>query len=999
MSKIKTTCIKNPFQPRLPENKDEREFDFKDQTINEIFCSYFPIPNNDTSIVASINGEIIKNDSWDVHLKAGDHLVFVPVPKGGGGGGSNPLMIVAMVAVAALAMYTGGAAFSAMYGAYSAAGAGVSTAAWGAMQVAGGLVSAAIMVGGGMLVSSIFPTAKIGIEKGDLSESSPTYGWSTFNNSSQEGTTLPIIIGERRVAPPVIAAHSETIDGQSYLSMLYAVSEGEIENIYGVEINDQPVSYYSNVEIYTRLGKDNQTIIPHFSDVYSDSSIGSTLKRNEYTIRETSGTGLDAVQVHISLPMGLWYANNKGSLDEQTITLALKYRRVGATNWSAYSAQPEEIGAEVYHSSRVYTPGEAVLFNGNYYKCTKYYIRSTVSDKETGETTVENKYVDSLKKYTFINRRTEALPTPAPPSSECWEIINQDLANLSITSNSNSAINKTYRIGFPVRGQYEIACTVINGPPEDNARYGSKAIWTGITEIINDDLVYPGTALLGIRIIATDQLSGGLPRVTCVAKKTSHTFPLAGSVSLTNPAWASYYALNNKIWGGSIPESKIKLSDFQAWASYCELKGLSANLYIDQRMTYNDLKNYFCELGRANVIQYGVSYGAIVDKPDVPTQLFTIGNVLKDSFKMNYLPIDDRANVIRVHYYDKESNWEKSTIEVRTEEFITGNKEKAQEITLYACDNSEIAKRHAILLLNYNKNLLRTCSFSTSIDSIACTIGDIILVQQDTTHYGYGGRLVSVTGNTITIDRKIDLKSGATYGVIIRDGSNDDLLKRTFTVASDGEYSSFILNQTLPATVKINDVYSIGEITIEAKPFRVISITREETFTRKIVALEYYDEVYNDSEIIYDVKEYSYMIPPIVSGLNVVEIIDNIFDKFTKVRLSWKCNSSYGVNVSYTFDSGTTKNVFVGNFKENFVEIDGLPIGTPIAFKVEPANNAEGQETVTVTLWAEENVIYDSGCYEYDVFANKHLQDSVGAIEPFTMWMQEPQRVEVEFLT
>jgi predicted phage tail protein len=89
-----------------------------------------------------------------------------------------------------------------------------------------------------------------------------------------------------------------------------------------------------------------------------------------------------------------------------------------------------------------------------------------------------------------------------------------------------------------------------------------------------------------------------------------------------------------------------------------------------------------------------------------------------------------------VNYYDKAQNWEKATIEFRPNEFITGEKERAQEITLYACDEKELAVRHAKLLLNYNKNLIRTCSFDVSVDALACTVGDIILVQHDSVRYG-----------------------------------------------------------------------------------------------------------------------------------------------------------------------------------------------------------------------------------------------------------------------
>ena len=102
MNKIKTICIKNPFQPRIPENRDEKEFEYTGQTISDIFCKYYPIPSNDIQIVASVNGKVYENADWGLKLSAGDNVVFVPVPKGGGGG-SNVMAAVAMIVVAVVA--------------------------------------------------------------------------------------------------------------------------------------------------------------------------------------------------------------------------------------------------------------------------------------------------------------------------------------------------------------------------------------------------------------------------------------------------------------------------------------------------------------------------------------------------------------------------------------------------------------------------------------------------------------------------------------------------------------------------------------------------------------------------------------------------------------------------------------------------------------------------------------------------------------------------------
>lgn len=995
MSKINAVCIKNPFQPRLKENRDERSYDYNSQTIREIFCDYYPIPNPDVEIVASINGHIYDAIDWDHKLSPNDNLVFVPVPKGGGGG-SNVMAMVAMIAVAVISWGAGSLAYGAMYSAAAAAGAGVSSAAVGAMYFASGLISAAIMIGGGMLVSSIFPT-KIPDMNTSLEETSPTYGWGTFNNTSQEGTALPIILGERRVAPPIIASHSESINDESYLYLLYAVSEGPIESIYGIEINEQPMSYYSDAEVIVRLGHDSQEIVPYFNDTYSDSNVSLTLNSTSYVTRETSGTGVDAAQIHLALPQGLWHARNNGKFDEQTMVFSIQYRKKGASTWLNYVATSES-SFELYNASKVYNPNEVVIFNGNSFKCINYLVdREVKTHLGDGDYVTSTEYgvaVNNLSvKKTFNMHSHQKIlntyNTPIPTNTTFWEPLYEN-TSLAITGSSTTFLSKTYRINFPVRGQYEMRCLIQSGPPENNPRYGSKAVWSGITEIITDDFTYPGVALLGLKIKASEQLSGGIPKVTCIAKNIYKRFDVAGITNLNNPASAVYYILTNKVWGGRVDENDVILSEFVNWYNFCVENEITCSLYIDQSMTYNTVKNYFCEIGRANVVQYGTKYGVIIDKETVASQLFTIGNIIKDSFKMDYLPMDDRANCIRVNYYDKDYNWEKSTVELRTQNYISNNKEVSQDVTLYTCDNKETAAKHGTLLLNYNKHLLRTCSFDVSIDALACTVGDVILVQHDVTYYGFGGRIVDIVGNTVTIDRAISLGTGKTYGFLVRNSNNDVIENSTFTVHSDGEYSTITLNTPVSAGIDGTDVYSIGELNIEAKPFRIISISRSQEFTRKITALEYYPQVYNDEAIVESVPMYANYTK--ITGLIATEVFDNDYAKTTKVKLSWLYQTPNASFIVKMKDDNNSE-VIIGKTSMKSFEIPNVPIGVLVEFTVQPENTVIGKSSVSGTFWGEGNAIYENGFYEHGVFVTPQLQQIIGTEPIIPLWIQEPNEV------
>lgn len=83
--------------------------------------------------------------------------------------------------------------------------------------------------------------------------------------------------------------------------------------------------------------------------------------------------------------------------------------------------------------------------------------------------------------------------------------------------------------------------------------------------------VIPGVALLAINAMATDQLNGSFPTITCLVNNTGSIKPK------NNPAWACYDLLKRE----GIPDSDINMTKFQEWADYCTQKGLTVGLYLD----------------------------------------------------------------------------------------------------------------------------------------------------------------------------------------------------------------------------------------------------------------------------------------------------------------------------------------------------------------------------------------------------------------------------------
>jgi hypothetical protein len=386
-------------------------------------------------------------------------------------------------------------------------------------------------------------------------------------------------------------------------------------------------------------------------------------------------------------------------------------------------------------------------------------------------------------------------------------------------------------------------------------RYCTDLYWNSFQEIVYDDFTYPYSTLLAVKALATESLNGSLPKTTVVASRM--TVPVwTGAdyeyLPATNPAWAAYDMLHNDEYGAGYPHSRIIYDDFLAWAEFCDENNYTCNTYFDTTYNFRKAIDSIGTLGRGHIIKKGAKYSVIVDKAEsIPVQgfLFTVGNILEDSFQEDWIPYADRSNFIEVTYWDKDDNWSKQTIVVYSPDYETTQEEaRSSSIELVGCTSREMAIRYGKWLLNINRYISHKVSFKADIDSIACVPGDIIEVAHDIPQYGYSGRLAEATAQTLTLDREITMVPGETYYVTIRRGIDDARVEvEVAAVAVETETNELTLTTPLEIVPQKFDVYSFGTSEHMVKLFRVASISRASDFQRTINAVEYNPLVYLDN--------------------------------------------------------------------------------------------------------------------------------------------------------
>ncbi len=466
-----------------------------------------------------------------------------------------------------------------------------------------------------------------------------------------------------------------------------------------------------------------------------------------------------------------------------------------------------------------------------------------------------------------------------------------------VSGNVSSAIRREFRVDGLGAGTYEVRAWVTNrSHATDDSRASVKCYWTGLTSIVYDDFSYPNRALVAIRALATDQISGS-PTISFIAERpTVYVWNPNTSAyeqkPANNPAWACYdyvhqcsYLLNLNTGAyeyevrGAAKELML-YDQFAAWAAFCDAKNLHIN-YADATVgrLMDKINQSYAPIGRGYVVWFGTKCGCIWDCVKQPVQMFGMGNIKAGSFKEDFMQTSDRANCIELTYNDAAANYERQTVTVYSDDYDDADAvAKTTSITYDGITSYEQAVRTAKYLLYCNKYLVRTVTFEADVDAISCTIGDVILVSHDVPRWERSGRIYKVDGAklTLTCEDLTDLTKS--YCIMYR--TTDDVIhEQSCTVSSSADGYTVITiggdtgNYTGGGTPEVNDVFSLEVVNVGVKPFAVRSITRAQDYTRKIECIEYnaniYNENYNIPAINYSEEKY---LPTNVQQLSASQV-------------------------------------------------------------------------------------------------------------------------------
>ena len=904
---VKLIKIQSPFDHR------KRTVEFKDCTS----LSLLDIRNNeaplDVDFSVSINGIVVREEDYAItQIKPNDCIIFTPNI----GDMGDVFRAVLIIAIVVGSLYVGNLAGVYVAGEMAAA---EMAAAYAVGTMVEAAVIAATIYAGSMLVNAILPGARPPeIAGGDFNRSQ-TYSWNPVT-TQQQGAAVPIVYGKHRVYGNIISGYIDAGEGistdSSKLNLLLGLSMGPIKAITNITVNDQLSPTYPGLVIDTRLGYLAQSIISSFNGTKVTYISNREIKTATPYTYTTPDNDFDGLEIVLSLPKGIYYANDAGSLSSHSVEVSIEIRNVTT-------------GESFRHV--VFTSLLDLQIAAGFYWSFGLWVNDPISPEMSIE-----RWLELQNGGTDPTAHKEGDTDPAIHVNASWKWIGPaiklttttPLNYVTISSSKATAFTYTKRISGLAHGTYEIKITKVSAD-KDSVRYGDAVRLNSVLEVYNDKYSYPRLALAGIQALASDQISGGIKfsadvygklirvyradevlgtdgkNYRCILAHTSgsNTRPITGGSWATyweqtghsalplvdgnvgvawvtstaysateswrveysnNPAWIAFDILTQPVFNDNLTVNRydaynstyLDVTTFQTWADYCDTLVDNGSSGLERRITFNgvfdsasnvwDSVLSICQMSYACPVWTGTTIKIITDQAKTSTQLFTIGNIIEDSFKEVFLSLSERAGELEIEFTDAEQDYERTTLTILD---TTANRpsNKANK-ALFGITKSSEANRLGHRYLAYNKYQIRLIDFEADVDAIVCELGDRIDLSHDVPQWGFGGRIVSANSTTVTIDRTFtvaDGKTGANYTIKLRLTDDTIVAKTLASSMTPGDYTVLTINGTFSTVPAQYDPYVVGLTAVVVKPAIVVGLRKASDQTIGITAVDYYDEVYN----------------------------------------------------------------------------------------------------------------------------------------------------------
>lgn len=459
----------------------------------------------------------------------------------------------------------------------------------------------------------------------------------------------------------------------------------------------------------------------------------------------------------------------------------------------------------------------------------------------------------------------------------------------TVTGKTTSRYQRSYRVELArffgtVGGTYDIRVRRIT--PDSTSAYITNAFqWETMTEIVDSQLSYPYSAIVGVQVDASTFKS--IPKLSFDTRMRRIQVPSNydpatreysglwdGSFKTAwsdNPAWVLYDLATTERFGlgGYLSPEMVDKWTLYSIAQYCDgmvQNGFgqyepryTCNIYIQVRSEAIALLQQIASIFNAMLFWSGGMLTVSADMPADPVMAYTPANVIDGVFTYVGTPLNQRHTVALVTWNNPDNRYQQEIEYVEDRDAIDRWGIRELEVAALGCTSRGQAHRVGRWQLLTEQLLSETVSFKTGINAAFARPGDIFTTT-DPTRAGFrsGGRIISATASIIGIDAPVTLAAGVSYtlAVLLPDGTFES---RPVVVAV-GETSTLTVAQAFSQVPARLSVWSLSSSQAQNEQWRCISVSEDEDGNIEIGGIAYRPDKF-------DAVEKDIALEPIPTGV------------------------------------------------------------------------------------------------------------------------------------
>ena len=523
---------------------------------------------------------------------------------------------------------------------------------------------------------------------------------SARGNRARLNEPIPVLYGTMRVFPDLSAQPFSEFngDGDQIVYQLFEVTQGECDvDLPSMRFDETPLSNFQDIDHEVIAPGEESLIFPASVEVSSEVSnleLGDT-PLGPFVVNPP-GTRVNEIAVDMVAPQGLTRQESNGDLRTIFVNFKIEIQEIDDDG----NPVANETDGNFFPLG-----GKSAFTDGQYAGIRPGIVRTRVGD----EYRMHGKF------------------------------------------NSIDAVRVTFSYGVPI-SRYHVRLTRVT-PVDSSIRVRDTIVWSSLKGFINEVSI-TDTTRIAVRVRASNQIGNkSLSKFNVVASRKLETWTELGGFSGTpvltnNPLWAFSDACRSN-YGGSRAESYIDMPAVKALADIMDSEGVEFNGIFDTKTNLWEALNRILLPARCQQIERGGVYTVVRDELETtPIQMFTMRNIVKGSFRIDYSGVVEETNdSINAIYFDEDEDY-------RTVEMLCvltgGTTNDPKDLKLFGITKKSEAFKIAQWFNAQNFFRRATVSFETGIEGRIPFFHDLIRVS----HFlvGRANDVDMVSGDIVAFD-------------------------------------------------------------------------------------------------------------------------------------------------------------------------------------------------------------------------------------------------------